>query len=186
VSDAQRSRRFEAAALPHLDAAYNLARWLTRAEADARDVVQESYLRALQYFDSFKGGDGRAWLLTIVRNTAFNWMKRNRRPDIETMFDENVHGTAMLTAIGPAASATPETLLLQRADTEAVDRAIAALPLPFREVIVLRELEDLAYSEIAEIAGVPMGTVMSRLSRGRELLRKALTDPTAKERRHGR
>jgi RNA polymerase sigma-70 factor (ECF subfamily) len=185
LGDNDRTRRFEAMALPHLDAAYNLARWLTRADQDARDVVQDSYLRAFQFFDGFKGGDGRAWLLTIVRNTAFNWLKRDRKGAIETVFDETLHGGAALSAIGPAPPANPETLLLQRADSEAIDRAIAGLPLPFREAIVLRELEELSYAEIAEIAGVPIGTVMSRLARARELLRRALTDASHKERRHG-
>jgi RNA polymerase sigma-70 factor (ECF subfamily) len=171
--------RFDRLALPHLDAAYNLARWLTRNEQDAADVVQEAYMRALTYFDSFDGDDAvsaRAWLMAIVRNTCFSWMRKNRRPDIVAMDDELEVGNAGALYEVDSRRNEPEARLIAAADAAMLDRAIESLPLGFREVIVMRELEDLSYKEIAEITGIAMGTVMSRIARGRQLLRSKLSE----------
>jgi RNA polymerase sigma-70 factor (ECF subfamily) len=159
--------RFEQAVLPHLDAAYNLARWLTGNDHDAEDVVQEAYLRAFKFFASFHGGDGKAWLLTTVRHTCYTWLQKNRGHQPMLAFDETIHGVA-----GDAVS--PEELLLLGEDTQLLRQALDDLPLEFREVIVLRELEGLSYNAMAEIAGIPVGTVMSRLARARDRLRVAL------------
>jgi RNA polymerase sigma factor (sigma-70 family) len=158
--------RFEQTVMPHLDAAYNLARWLTRNEADAADVVQESFMRAFKAFNGFRGGDGRAWLLTIVRHTCYTWLRRERAHELTTEFNEETHSVE---------SDNPETLLLARADVQSVRQALEALPVEFREVIILRELEGLAYKEIARIADVPVGTVMSRLARARKRLQTCLS-----------
>jgi len=154
--------------MPHFDAAYNLARWLARSPHDAEDIVQESYLRAFTFFDSFRGGDGRAWLFSIVRNTCYTWLRKNRAHDLMTEFDETLHGTA---------DANPESLQLRRADAESVRDALEKLPAEFREVLVLREMEGLSYKEIADIAGIAIGTVMSRLSRARKRLHDELAVP---------
>jgi RNA polymerase sigma-70 factor, ECF subfamily len=169
--------RFERLALPHLDAAYNLARWLTRNSEDAADVVQDAYMRALRYFDSFDGSEGeeaRVWLLAIVRNTCFTWMRKNRRPEMVEMDEEMENGSSAIYEVDSRRN-EPEARLLAAADASMLDQAIESLPPGFREVIVMRELEDLSYKEIAAITGIAMGTVMSRLARGRQLLRKALT-----------
>jgi RNA polymerase sigma-70 factor (ECF subfamily) len=159
--------QFEQALTPHFDAAYNLARWLTRSAADADDVVQESYLRAFQFFDNFRGGDGRAWLLTIVRNTCYTWLRKNRGYELAE-FDDSLHHSD---------SPNPETLQLRRADAESVREALEKLPAEFREVLVLREMEELSYKEISEVAGIAIGTVMSRLARARKRLHDALAAP---------
>ncbi len=162
--------RFEAIVLPHLDAAYTLARYLTRNEHDAQDVVQDACLRALEHFDGFRGEAGtsaRAWLLTIVRNTAYSWRRRHRADALTTEFDEREHSEA-------AADDHPEGALLQGDAKETLGRALGRLAPEFREVIVLRELQGLSYKEISEVAGVPVGTVMSRLSRARTRLQQAL------------
>ncbi len=159
--------RFEREILPHLDAAYNLARWLAGNDADAADVVQEASVRALSYFDSFRGGDARAWLLRIVRNTFYSWLRQNRGEET-TPFDEAVHEAA-------GTGENPETSTIQRADRARLQRAIEELPVEFREALVLREIEGLSYKEIAHVAGVPMGTVMSRIARARKLLRDRLS-----------
>jgi len=156
--------RFEELVLPHLDAAYNLARWLTRDVSDAEDVVQDAALRALKYMGSLNGGSGRAWFLTIVRHTFYDWCKRNRPAEIAR--DD---GTAIDMAVDPDAVG-PEQALLRTATAKALTEAIAALPLAYREVLILRELEELSYKEIARIADIPIGTVMSRLARARGLL----------------
>ena len=152
--------------LSHLDAAYNLARWLVRSGADAEDVVQEAYLRAFQYSDGFRGGDARAWLLTIVRNTAYTWLRKTRAFEPVSQFDEQIAttGVEML---------NPEQLLLQKADGRVVEQAMSELPVRFREILILRELEGFSYKQIAEVMGVPIGTVMSTLSRARERFRHA-------------
>ena len=159
--------RFEQAVLPHLDAAYNLARWLTRDDHDAEDVVQEATLRALRFFGGFHGDNGRSWLLAVVRNTCYTWLKRNRPATPTASFDEKTHGVA-------DASFNPESLFLQGAARDMLHEALGELPLDFREVIVLRELEGLSYKEIAAVIGSPLGTVMSRLARGRGMLRDRL------------
>ena len=161
--------RFERAVLPHLDAAYNLARWLTRNDHDAEDVVQEAYLRALKFFGGFRGGDGRAWLLTIARNTCYTWLEQNRRRDLMTDFDEEAHDIE-------SDDPNPETVMLQNVDQRMLKQALEALPVEFREVVILRELEGLSYKEIADLADLPVGTVMSRLARARKRLRQGLTE----------
>jgi RNA polymerase sigma-70 factor (ECF subfamily) len=155
--------------LSHLDSAYNLARWLVRNGDDAEDVVQEAYLRAFQYSGGFRGGDARAWLLTIVRNTSYGWLRKTRAYQPVAQFDEEIHTSDIGTS-------NPEELLLQSADARLVEQALSELPIRFREILVLRELEDLSYKEIADVMGVPMGTVMSMLSRARARFRQAAGD----------
>lgn len=159
---------FEDVVLPHLDSAYNLARWLTRNEQDAEDIVQEAYLRAFRYFPSFHGGGARAWLMKIVRNTCYTWMDATRLLRNSVEFDENVFAA-------DGREPDPEQTLLRNDNAGLVRRALKDLPANFREVLVLRELEGMSYREIAEITGVPTGTVMSSLSRGRGRLREALS-----------
>ena len=159
--------RFEAAVLPHLDAAYTLARYLTRDRHDAEDAVQDAYLRALRYFDGFRGGDSRSWLLAIVRNSCYTLQQRRHREARSTEFDEEVHTDEADVEAADAA-------LLRGAARASLEEALLQLPREFREVIVLRELQGLSYKEISEVAGVPVGTVMSRLSRARERLQRAL------------
>jgi RNA polymerase sigma-70 factor (ECF subfamily) len=168
------SERFEQTVLTHLDAAYNLARWLVHSPADADDVVQESCLRALRFFGGFRGGDGRAWLLKIVRNTCYSWLRKNRPAEINDEFDETVHTPAQATD-------SPEAKLISRAESDRLRKALEALPAAFREVLVLREIEGLSYKEISDVTGVPMGTVMSSLSRARQKLREQLGAPAGKE-----
>ncbi len=160
-------RRFEQQVLPHIDAAFNLARWLTRNDHDAEDVVQDAMLRAYRHFEGLRG-EARPWLLAIVRNACFSWMQRNRPAELATGPD----GEAAEAAIAPADG--PEALLARELDRRMLNEAIAALPLQFREVLILRELEDLSYREIARIANVPIGTVMSRLARARRLLAESV------------
>jgi RNA polymerase sigma-70 factor, ECF subfamily len=159
---------FEQAVLPHLDAAYNLARWLTRNEQDAQDVVQEAYLRAFRFFPGFRGGDARAWLMKIVRNTCYSWLRANRPLQDATEFDENL--------CPPDYHApNPEEIVVQNDSSTLVRKALENLPTSFREVLILREIEGMSYREIAYISGMPVGTVMSSLSRARGRLRQALT-----------
>jgi RNA polymerase sigma factor, sigma-70 family len=159
---------FEEAVLPHLNAAYNLARWLTRNDTDAEDVVQEAYLRAFKFFGGFHGTDGRSWLLAIVRNTCYTWMQHNRSPEVSLPLDDETDEIE-------STDLDPEALLLQRADTLLVRRALEDLPIEFREVMVFRELEEMSYKQIAVITELPVGTVMSRLARGRKRLQLALS-----------
>ena len=159
---------FDQTILPHLDAAYNLARWLTGNDRDAEDVTQEACLRAFKFFSGYRGGDARAWLLTIVRRTAWTWLQSNRRHEEAVEFDEDLHG-------GQDSSSNPEETLARAGDADVVRQAIAALPAVFREALVLRELEGCSYKEIADIAGVPIGTVMSRITRARRQLQTALS-----------
>lgn len=168
------SERFEIIILPHLDAAYNLARWLVGNSADAEDVVQEAFLRALRFFDGFRGGDSRAWLLKIVRNTSYSWVRKNRPAQLADEFDETVHS-------GEQAGEGAEAKLLSRAESERVRKALETLPVGFREVLVLREIEGLSYKEIADVTGAAMGTVMSSLSRARQKLRDALGAAAGRE-----
>jgi len=170
IAERRRRNRFESVVLPHLDAGYALARWLTRNDADAADVVQEACLRAFRYFDSYREGDARSWVLRIVRRTCYSWLERNRPADIvpleaDAEFDADV--------AAPATASSTEALLQSRSDLRRLDTLIEALPAPLREVIVLRELNELDYREIAEVTGVPIGTVMSRLHRARAALRRA-------------
>jgi RNA polymerase sigma factor (sigma-70 family) len=158
---------FNEAVLPHLDAAYNLARWLTRNDHDAEDVVQEASLRAFKYWKGFSGRDSRSWLLAIVRNTYYTWVRqRSVQPELteDGEVDDIDNGIP-----------SPERVLLQNADREMLRSALEELPVEFREAIVLREMEGLSYKEIADIVGVPVGTVMSRLARGRKRLQIYLT-----------
>ena len=158
-----RAVRFEQVVLPHLPAAYNLARWLVQSDQDAEDVVQEAYLRAFKFFDGYRGGESRSWLLTIVRNSCYSWLQRNRARELTDPIDDS-HGEALIDF------ANPELRLLRQADAQMVREALAGLPLEFREVMVMREMEELSYKEIAAIADLPIGTVMSRLARGRKRL----------------
>src|SRR2546427_1757200 len=158
---------FEQAVLPHLDAAYNLARWLTRNDQDAEDVVQEAYLRALRFFAGFRGGNARAWLMKIVRNTCYAWLHANRPLQDATEFDENLFSP-------DSRAPNPEEVVLQNDSGTLVRKALEKLPPTFREVLILRELEGMSYREIAEITGMPAVTVMSSLSRSRGRRRQAL------------
>ena len=161
--------RFEQTVLPHLNAAYNLARWITRNDHDAEDLAQEACLRAFKAFDGFHAADGRAWLLVIVRNTCYTWLQQNRSRELTTVFDEEIHSVE-------SDAGDPETLLLRSADKRLLQEALEQLPLEFREALILRELEGLSYKEIAEVAGIPVGTVMSRLARARKHLQQCLSD----------
>ena len=165
------SARFEEAVLPHLDAAFNLARWLVRNSSDAQDLVQEAYLRAWKGFAGFHGGDARPWILTIVRNTCYTWLRKYPRRDLPVEFDEGVHTQE-------SSVPNPERMFNENANREILEQALRQLPAEFRESIVLRELEGLSYKEISEIAGVPVGTVMSRLARARARLRDCMAAAT--------
>ena len=171
IADRRRHSRFESVVLPHLDAAYALARWLTRNDADAADVVQEAVLRALRYFDTYREGDAKSWILRIVRRTCYSWLERNRPADIVLLDEEEVLDER--SASVPLAAGNTEALLQSRSDLRRLDVLIETLPAPLREVIVLRELHELGYRAIADITGVPIGTVMSRLHRARSALRRA-------------
>src|SRR5215469_16696648 len=165
---------FEAMMLPHMDAAHNLARWLLRNEQDAQDVVQEAYLRAFKSFRGFHGSNGRAWLLTIVRNTSYTLLKKNRAADLTTTFDEEIH------AVGREA-VSPTVILEHAEDTELMKNAMNELPVEFREILTLRHQEELSYQEIGEILKIPIGTVMSRLARARAKLREYLASQMNQE-----
>jgi RNA polymerase sigma-70 factor (ECF subfamily) len=165
---------FEESVLPHLDAAYNLARWLTRDQRDAEDVVQEAYLRAFKHYGSFKGGDARPWLLAIVRNTYYSWIKHNRLVAAEVAFDDETH--AHISDVDD-----PEMLLLRKTDKQMLRRALRRLPTEFLEVIVLREFEELSYKQIAEVVQIPLGTVMSRLARARKRIEQIILNCRDKE-----
>lgn len=158
--------------MPHLDAAYNLARWLTRNEHDASDVVQDAFLRAYKFFGTFHGTNSRAWLLTIVRNAAYSWLEKNRKNELNTVYDEELHGLE-----SEADACQP---VLKQVEQHLLQEAIEELPVEFREAMILRELEALSYKEIAELTQVPIGTVMSRLARARKQLQTRLTAIPAK------
>lgn len=172
MPDEHLSALAEQVLLPHLDAAYNLARWLTGNEHDAEDVVQEAYLRACQFAGGFRGTEGRPWLLAIVRNTCYTWLERNRPRRPSVPFDEEQHGIARVEG---------QDRLVQAEERVALAKALEALPPEFREVIVLRELEGLSYREIAQVADIAVGTVMSRLARARERLQRHLLRNVKKE-----
>ena len=164
MDSARKRDLFEQTVMPHLNAAYNLARWLTRNGDDAEDLVQEAYLRAFRSFDTFQGQDGRAWVLSIVRNACFTWL-RKKGNRLTTEFDEQMHSAA-------DQSPNAESVLLNQAALGSLHDCLEALPLEFREAIVLRELEELSYKEISGIVRVPVGTVMSRIARGRKRLQE--------------
>jgi RNA polymerase sigma-70 factor (ECF subfamily) len=170
--DAEERLHFERLVLPHVDAVFNLARWLLRRPEDAEEVAQEALLRACRFFRGFHGEDVRAWLLQIVRNTCYSWLEKNRPRELMVEFDEELH-------LQPVA--TPESIAITNNDRERLTHALEALPSRFREVIVLRELEGCSYREIATIMSIPIGTVMSSLSRARRQLYLALADPSCKE-----
>ena len=167
-------KNFERTFLPHMSAAYNLARWLTRSDQDAQDVVQEAYLRAVRFFVGFRGGSSKAWLLAIVRNAAYSSLQRSRAQGPTTSFDAEIHDVE-------DRSPGPEVELLQSARRQDLLEALERLPVEFREALILRELEGLSYKEIAEVSGLPIGTVMSRLARARRNLRQFLVDRGTKE-----
>jgi RNA polymerase sigma-70 factor, ECF subfamily len=158
---------FEEVMLPHLDAAYNLARWLLRNEQDAQDIVQEAYLRAFRSFGGFRGSNGRGWLLTIVRNTSYTFLKKNKAAELTTTFDEEIHASGH-------ESVSPATIVEHSEDKALISEAMDELPAEFREILTLRHMEGLSYKEIAEIAQIPPGTVMSRLARARGKLKECL------------
>ena len=164
--------RFEQLVLPHLDAAFNFARWLLRSRADAEDAAQEALLRACRFFRGFHGGDARAWLLQIVRNTCYSWLEKNRPRELMVEFNEELHQQPV---------ATPESIAIAVEGRERLTRALETLPPRYRELLVLRELEGCSYKEIAAIASIPLGTVMSSLSRARRQLHCALINPGCEE-----
>jgi RNA polymerase sigma-70 factor, ECF subfamily len=165
---------FEETMLPHMDAAHNLAKWLLRNEQDAQDVVQEAYLRAFKSFSGFHGSNGRAWLLTIVRNTSYTLLKKNKTVDLTTTFDEEIHASSY-------ESVSPATILEHAEDAELIREAMDELPAEFREILALRHQEGLSYKEIADITQIPPGTVMSRLARARGKLKEYLAARIGKE-----
>jgi len=174
LPDESKAVDFDRTFLPHMDAAYNLARWLVRNDHDAQDVVQEAYLRAFRFAAGFRRGDPRAWLLAIVRNAAFTWLKRNRGSDPSTEFDEQVHGVIEENGL--------EADTVRKADGAMIRAALDELAHEFREVIVMRDIEGLSYKEIADAADLPIGTVMSRLARARGKLARSLNERVARER----
>jgi len=169
VLNAEDRARFEQLVLPHLDGAFNLAVWILSSRTDAEDVTQDAMLRAFRFFGCFHGADVRAWLLQIVRNTCYTWLKKNRRMKMTDQFDEELHMQS---------SATPESIAIAGNDRERLTRALETIPLRYRAVIVLRELEGCSYKEIAAITSIPIGTVMSSLSRARRQLHSALAKST--------
>jgi RNA polymerase sigma-70 factor, ECF subfamily len=175
LPDESKAVDFDRTFLPHMDAAYNLARWLVRDDHDAQDVVQEAYLRAFRFAAGFRGGNPRAWLLAIVRNAAFTWLKRNRGSDPPTEFDEQVHGRTV-------EENHVEADTVRKADGAMIRAALDELAEEFREVIVMRDIQGLSYKEIADAADMPIGTVMSRLARARGKLASSLKDRIATER----
>jgi len=175
VLDAEDRVRFEQLVLPHLNATFNLAVWILSSRTDAEDVTQDAMLRVFRFFESFYGGDVRAWLLQIVRNTCYTWLEKNRRMKTADQFDEELRIES---------SATPESIAIAGDARERLTRALETLPPRFREVIVLRELEGCSYKEIARITSIPMGTVMSSLSRPRRQLHSALAKSAEGEGTH--
>ena len=167
MDEQDKQTRFQELIMPHLDAAYNLAHWLIRNASDAEDVVQEAFLRAFKFFDGFHGGNSRAWLLAIVRNTSHDWLRANRKNDETVEFNEELHGPEEVLS-------ESEATLTDTTQEQVVRQAIEELPVGFREVTILRELEGVSYKEIAEIVQVPVGTVMSRLARARNQLQRCL------------
>jgi RNA polymerase sigma-70 factor (ECF subfamily) len=169
LKDPSKSARFEQLLIPHLNTAFSLARWLTRDESRAQDVVQEAYLRAFSSFDSLRGADPRPWLLSIVRNVCYTLLRRQNASGSSTPFNEEFHEA-------PAEDCNPEELQLRSANLEVLRQALAQLPTEFREALILREFEDLSYKQISEVTGVPIGTIMSRLARARQKLQTILLE----------
>jgi RNA polymerase sigma-70 factor (ECF subfamily) len=165
VDEQDKQARFQNLIMPHLDAAYNLAHWLIRNTSDAEDVVQEAFLRAFKFLDGFRGGNSRAWLLSIVRNASYDWLRANRKNNEMIEFDEELHRETF--------AESPETLT-ETTQHQVIRKAIEELPVGYREVTILRELEGVSYKEIAQIVKVPVGTVMSRLARARNQLQRCL------------
>jgi RNA polymerase sigma-70 factor (ECF subfamily) len=165
----QDAKRFERVVMPHLDAAYNLARWLTRRPEDAEDVLQEAILRAFRYQDACRDDSARQWLLRIVRNSAYDWLSANRQ-NKPALFSELSETDENFIDHVAGDGESPEEAMIRSADRDIIDAMIAELPEVYREIIVLRELEEMSYKEIGEICAIPIGTVMSRLKRGRDLL----------------
>ena len=174
MQEESKTAQFEAIALPLFGAAYNLARWLVRDDHDAEDVVQEAYLRAFKFFGGYRGGDSRSWLLTIVRNTCYTWLQQNRSRELTEPIEDKLDELGITTE-------NPETRLLQTLDAQRVRQSLEELPIEFREVLIMREMEDLSYKQISTIADLPIGTVMSRLARGRKRLRELLVSRMSKE-----
>lgn len=174
MPEQSKAGRFEEIALPHLAAAYNLARWLVHNDHDAEDLVQEAFLRAFKSFGGYYGGNSRSWLLTIVRNTCYTWLQNNRVLHVAEPIDDKLDELGL-------DFADPEVLLLQSVDVQIVRQALQELPVEFREVVVLRELEGFSYKEIADVVDLPIGTVMSRLARGRKRLHALLARRLGKE-----
>jgi len=174
MSDSAKTSRFEDLIMPHLDAAYTLACWMTRNPEDARDVVQEAYLRAFRFFDGYHGGSAKAWLLTIVRNTGYTWLRQNRAHEMESVFEDEALDV-------PEQTPGPEAHFLQSAHQELLRKAMDAMPLEFREIVILRDLQGFSYKEIVEMTGLPIGTVMSRLSRARNRLQKNVAERAGKD-----
>jgi RNA polymerase sigma factor (sigma-70 family) len=175
VQERDKCLRFEQLILPHLDAAYNLARWLTHNDEDAQDMVQEACLRAYRFLPNFRGENSRAWLLTIVRNTCYTWIHQQHTNEV---FNEEIHDRE-------SEALDPEKIYIHTIDQEKLKEAIEALPLELREVTVLREFEELSYKEISGIAHIPMGTVMSRLSHARKRLQRSLANHMNEEENEG-
>jgi len=174
LAEQSKAGRFEEIALPHLAAAYNLARWLVHNDHDAEDLVQEAFLRAFKSFGGYYGGNSRSWLLTIVRNTCYTWLQNNRVLHVTESIDDHVDELGL-------DFADPEMLLVQSVDAHIVRQALAELPVEFREVMVLREMEGFSYKEIADVVDLPIGTVMSRLARGLKRLHALLVRRMGKE-----
>jgi len=172
VLESGERERFERLVMPHQDAAFNFARWLLRSRADAEDVTQEAMVRAYRFFRGFRGGDARAWLLQIVRNACYTWLEKNRAVDLTTEFDESIHQQHT--------GNSPEAAAMAANERDHLMRALESLPPRSREVLVLRELEGCSYKEIAAIASIPIGTVMSTLARARERLRQVLIQSTGR------
>jgi RNA polymerase sigma-70 factor (ECF subfamily) len=174
IEESANASHFDQIVLPHLDAAYNLARWLVRNKQDAEDVVQEACLRAFRFFGGFKGGDARIWLLKIVRNTSYSFLAKNRKATLSEEFDEQIH-------VRDIPTVDAEMDMVRNVESSMLRESLEELPVNFREVLVLRELEGLSYKEVAELLAVPIGTVMSSLARARSRLRESLLCARAKE-----
>ena len=183
MSENEQRRKFEGVVLPHLAAALSLARWLTGSATDAEDVVQDASIRAYRAVDTLRDGQPKAWLLSIVRNTAFTWLAKNRPKTLLVTNDEKVFEQAEGHMFSVVRDTSAETELIAKAEAEMLQREISALPMAYREVLVLREIEGLNYREIGALMNIPIGTVMSRLSRARALLIEKITKAEPQEKK---